>query len=730
MAEKNDDFLAALQARRVHIQKQRAQQPARVPEPEVETEPQAECMRPGPAPAPESKSEPAQQIKDPRPAEPESVPVAEDQPEAWSVRLSAAEAAATEAGAPMRVAGGWSDLGGNATATVRDLESRLLTAPEQASAAAHTACEKIVSPVLDELETRVEAVVMAWLSVLESDWGPLFAEAQFVDVTWQSAAYLLNEALCPATAQAQSVVDEVGGLAGRIATSHPDLADQWKELAWDLRGRHAAIADTAGEIGRPGSAAHMDARARAQAHAWLSAMSPDERRRAGREAVIKRMSPSDAAAARAADAAAAAAAAEQAAAAAAVSEWRTVAADLTQRYPLARSIIACGHRPMSELLRTAGLGKKLATARKNSDGSTTKVVSEELPTLASIVEVEDGIEFEFDPLPGQSVATWQAALGVLGVELGMTTLTIEQRGRRIVVATHDVTRPEMPKVLIRDRLMPYDAAAGRSYLGMTEAGEDAYITWADGCGLVVGGVPGSGKTASLLPVFAGMAGHAELHVFDGKAGFDLEPLRPISRTFDNSGDIDGPLASVLERIEQLRVTRAGAIYTRTGISNFWNVPAVARAEMGLFPVVVVIDECQTWLDTSGMDKEEREYAAVITRGIRSLVQKGRAAGITVILTTQKPDAKSIPTVIRDNSGLKVSFRVTTREQGVAVLGALEEGAPRPTEIPRSAKGRCITTTEEGVTTVVQAIYVDPRDIAAALAGARPVPDQLVVARGL
>ncbi|TCN53547.1 hypothetical protein EV641_106193 [Rhodococcus sp. SMB37] len=724
---KNDDFLAALQARRAQIQKQRAPEPTPEPvpamEPSTEPEPQVEPVRPTAAPEPELDW----QVED-LPPEPEPAPAtpAVD----WSVRLTTAHQDAFDPDSPMRVAGGWSDLGGDLTATLQALESRLLTAPEQASEAAHAACEQIASPLLDKLESRVDAVSMAWLSVIEADWAPLFAEPHLAESTSQSAACLLSQALRPAIAQAQSVVDEVAGLAARLATSHPDLADPWKALARDLRGRFAAIADKAEEVGQPGSTAHTLARARVQAHSRLAAMSPQERQHAAREAVLRRMSPADAAAVRAADIAAEAAAKAKAETEAAVTEWRTIAADLTQQYPLVRSILTRGHRPVTELLRTAGLGVKTTSTRKNRDGSTTKVVSEQLPTLAAIAEVTDGIELEFTPLPGQSIATWQSALGVLGVELGLTTLTVEQRGRRVVVATHDATAPEMPTALVKGRPVSYDAVTGRSYLGQTEAGAAAWITWSGNSGVVVGGTPGSGKTASMLPVFAGMAGRAELHIFDGKASFDLEPLRPIARTFDRSGDIDGPLADALERVDQLRVTRAEAIYKRTGISNFWDVPLEKREELEIYPVVVVIDECQTWLDISGMDKEERTISSSIAKGVRQIVQKGRASGIVVVLTTQKPTSESIPTVIRDNAGERIAFRVLTRAAGTAVLGEQPEGAPRPTEIPKSTKGRCITATEDGGMELAQAIYVAPRDVTAALADGKPVPDQLAVAQRL
>lgn len=101
------------------------------------------------------------------------------------------------------------------------------------------------------------------------------------------------------------------------------------------------------------------------------------------------------------------------------------------------------------------------------------------------------------------------------------------------------------------------------------------------------------------------------------------------------------------------------MYSAAKANNYWNMEQKTRNRLGLKPVFVILDECQTWLDQSGMDKDEKSLSSEITRLIRTLVQKGRSVGIIVVLTTQKPDAVSIPTVIRDNSALKICFRVST-----------------------------------------------------------------------
>lgn len=360
-----------------------------------------------------------------------------------------------------------------------------------------------------------------------------------------------------------------------------------------------------------------------------------------------------------------------------------------------------------------------------------KLTTVAVPVITGVRVAADGLRVRVAHRPGDSSKSWTAKLDPLkagfraaGGDSGGLRITEDAEGN-IVLRFSDAD----PFADAANLESVFDAEKGRSLLGVTESGNEAWITWNGSSGLVVGGVPGSGKTASMLPVFAAMAGAAELHVFDGKSGFDLEPLKPIARTYNRSGDIDSPLET-LRKIDELRTTRAEALHAAAGVNNFWNMPLADRTRLGITPVFVILDEVQTWTDTSGMDKEEKATSAEITRLIRELIQKGRSAGLVTVATTQKPDATTIPTKVRDNAALKICFRVSTPEQAMTVLGGQAAGAPDPCTIPMKAKGRCVMEAEGQGTVLVQAGYATPEAIAAQLADAEPVPDQLAVARGL
>lgn len=70
-------------------------------------------------------------------------------------------------------------------------------------------------------------------------------------------------------------------------------------------------------------------------------------------------------------------------------------------------------------------------------------------------------------------------------------------------------------------------------------------------------------------------------------------------------------------------------------------------DFGDRPVVVILDEIGALL--SGCDKKTKDE---INANLRQIIFKGRQAGVFVILSTQKPDAETIATDIRDQLGMR------------------------------------------------------------------------------
>lgn len=264
------------------------------------------------------------------------------------------------------------------------------------------------------------------------------------------------------------------------------------------------------------------------------------------------------------------------------------------------------------------------------------------------------------------------------------------------------------------RLPPYDPETGTIGVGLYEDGTTATLKIGNTSGIVVGGLPGSGKSAGMvtvtLPLF--LSGQARIHIIDGKGGDDWSWAARSATTYIRD-DIDRVHVTMLGLDEAMK-NRLSSMRSRYGDSNFWNVPPDRRPPLE----VIVIDECQTYFDLKGVlgGKEQKAKATDILAAATDIVKKGRSAGYTLICCTQKPTVDSLPSALRDNCGVRVCFRVTTPEAARAVLGDLPDDSPRPTDIPPARRGGAVITTDDGTARMCRFAYIPESQAENTLAG--------------
>lgn len=251
--------------------------------------------------------------------------------------------------------------------------------------------------------------------------------------------------------------------------------------------------------------------------------------------------------------------------------------------------------------------------------------------------------------------------------------------------------------------------------GMTEDGEYAKLSYAQTSGIVVGGVPGAGKSAGAtlltLPLLA--SPKASVAIFDGKGGMDWSWAQRAASLYNNDCDLD--LETATEQLESLANRCVDDLKNHPWSESdpdFWHTGASVMHPFHL----VVIDECQTLFDITGRSKEDKALVERCKRAVATVVRKGRSAGWCVMLLTQKPTADSIPTNIRDNCVVRFGLRVTTREASEAILGAIPDGDPTPTEIPSNRRGGAVVQGEDGHTKSVRFFYLPVTEAAKALNG--------------
>ena len=86
-------------------------------------------------------------------------------------------------------------------------------------------------------------------------------------------------------------------------------------------------------------------------------------------------------------------------------------------------------------------------------------------------------------------------------------------------------------------------------------------------------------------------------------------------------------------------------------------------------LVVVVDEYADLPMTTGAAPEARATSRSITNSIIRLAQKGRAAGLHVILATQRPSVDVISGIIKSNFPMRIAFRVASRVDSTTILDA-------------------------------------------------------------
>lgn len=122
--------------------------------------------------------------------------------------------------------------------------------------------------------------------------------------------------------------------------------------------------------------------------------------------------------------------------------------------------------------------------------------------------------------------------------------------------------------------------------------------------------------------------------------------------------------------------------------------------------VLVIDELAFYL--RGGQKVLRDQFAEL---LRDLVSRGRAAGIIVIATTQKPSHEIVPTWIRDLFSFRLAMRCTSSDSSDTILGQgwASQGYSAATIDP-SMRGVGYLLAEGGVPTLIMTPYLNDAEI--------------------
>ncbi len=225
--------------------------------------------------------------------------------------------------------------------------------------------------------------------------------------------------------------------------------------------------------------------------------------------------------------------------------------------------------------------------------------------------------------------------------------------------------------------------------------------------MVIGAIPRLGKTflLRLLLLAAALDSTVQLHIYDLKGGADLLPLEGVAHRFRIGDDADD-VAYLVADLRELSTDMPKRYRTVRNLPRHIcpegkiTPELAARRDLGLFPIVLALDECQRAFEhpTHGREIEE-----IVT----DLAKRGPAVGIIVILATQRPDAKSLPTGISANAILRFCLKVAGQLENDMVLGtsAYKNGI-RATMFSRTDKGVGYLAGEADDPTITRTAYID------------------------
>lgn len=266
--------------------------------------------------------------------------------------------------------------------------------------------------------------------------------------------------------------------------------------------------------------------------------------------------------------------------------------------------------------------------------------------------------------------------------------------RRIRLRTVPATA-ELPKLLpwrdacLQDAFPACRLVLGESLLGPVLLDLDRIPH------VLLGGGTGSGKSVllKLMLMQCLRQPHVQVTIADFKGGVDFGSAwrrHPNCKLILDRETLLCYLDDVTAQLEQRKT-----ILTQTARRDICDYNRHAAVPMER--IVFAVDEVAEILDKTGLTKEEKEQVARIENRLSTIARQGRAFGIHLFLSTQRPDANILSGQIKNNIG----YRICGRADHV-LSSIILDNTDASDRIPHDAQGRFLT--DDG--TVFQAYWFD------------------------
>jgi S-DNA-T family DNA segregation ATPase FtsK/SpoIIIE len=286
-----------------------------------------------------------------------------------------------------------------------------------------------------------------------------------------------------------------------------------------------------------------------------------------------------------------------------------------------------------------------------------------------VVKGPQVIRIKLKPSTGIKVASLANRAADLQIALALDEPPLIRPSKGFVVI--DLPRPDRSTVLLIDYLKKQARHESPMAfpVGVDIEGETIVSDFCDSntCHVLVAGTSGSGKSEWLKSLVAGLA----FRNAPERLRFALvDPKILTFSSVEPSPYLWRPVATGIDTalaILEAAVVEMGNRYASLAREGFLSI--ADRFKSGLFEIpflVIVFDEFADLVLTGG--KEKKQFEEMVAR----LAGKGRAAGIHLVLATQRPDRTVVTGLVKSNLPMKVCLRVANSINSQIVIG--ETGA--------------------------------------------------------
>ena len=298
------------------------------------------------------------------------------------------------------------------------------------------------------------------------------------------------------------------------------------------------------------------------------------------------------------------------------------------------------------------------------------------------------------PAPGVKIAAIKQLQEDIGISLGARGVRITTLSDSVgIEVANDVASIVPLKALLNDAAFRESKAELPVAIGYTISQQVKVFDLADAPHLLVAGATKQGKSVGLNVIVAsllyskhpselkfvfvdpkmvefsayGKLLHHYLAVLPNAASEQDEKERAIIK---NAKDAAAVLQSLCIEMDARYELLSKGMVNNIKLYNAKYKEHHLRADEGhhfLPYIVVVIDEYADLTMSVGAGPESKALARSITTSVIRLAQKGRAAGLHVILATQRPTVDVITGLIKANFPMRIAFRVTSRIDSSTIL---------------------------------------------------------------